>query len=262
MALLSKKDVYEKYCIDHRYLKAYIYRKKIIMSGDWIDTDLEVNKRQLDLFAKGTEKRRIKKQKEKEESDRLAAEKEKQKVVIKQNVPTVEKKPSKAKLKKQKKEDDGPIKGYKEPVIPIEEGKEYQPKQLTKEDITKQRIEHARAKFLLDVDDEKKIAELENKQIITQLKKIEISKKRGELIPVEQVQTIISKLSQAFQETYKNKSELLLIDISQKTRMSDSDEAFFKGKIINLINVAHKEAIKESKRGMKALIEETKKLKS
>lgn len=230
MALISRKEFGDKYNKSRSWISMYIKREKLILSGDWIDESLEPNKRLIERILKQESKPQPKKE-----------------VLKKKEV-----------LEESPKESHRELKGYKEPVIP-----EIKPTKIKEGPVSEEtRAMHAKAMYMLEVEDKIKEANLKDKELAAYLKEMQVAKKRGELIPVDHVRSIISALSTSFQTSYNQKTDILLIDIAQKTRMNEVDKAFFKGELIKTINIAHKEAVEESKKSMLNLIETTKNLKS
>lgn len=112
----------------------------------------------------------------------------------------------------------------------------------------------------LGLDAQKKQAEIIRISAATEKLKLEIQKIRGQSIPTELVQSVISSLGQAFQSAYKNGSTLLVMNIAHQTRMSPEQEAKFKTELIELINESHTNAINEAKKSIKQIIQQTKKI--
>lgn len=111
----------------------------------------------------------------------------------------------------------------------------------------------------LGLDQQKKQAEIIRISVATEKLKLEIQKIRGQSIPTELVQSVISSLGQSFQSAYKNGSTLLVMNIAHQTRMTPEQEAKFKTELIELINESHKNAIEDAKNSIKQIIQQTKK---
>jgi hypothetical protein len=111
----------------------------------------------------------------------------------------------------------------------------------------------------LSLDAQKKQAEIIRIAASTEKLKLEIQKIRGQSIPTELVQGVISALGQSFQTAYKNGSTLLVMNIAHQTRMTSEQETKFKTELIELINESHLNAINEAKRMVKQIIQQSRK---
>ena len=188
------------------WLNVYIKRGCPIMSGEFIDDKVEINKRFLDKWVAKQNEQKIPKQKK----------------VKKLKGPTISE-PVEIKLK---------APNISEPVeIPISSPED-------------------------DLDRQKKIAEIHFKKTQIEKNELQSAKLRGESIPTNMVSGVVSTLGRSFQSSYKNGAEALLLEIVHKAKLSPELEAKFKGKLIELINTAHADAIKEAKTTIETIISE------
>ena len=109
--------------------------------------------------------------------------------------------------------------------------------------------ENSGGQYQLDLD--KKEAELEFKQVQTRIKLIEEARLRGELIPVDLVSEMISKLSRSIITSYKDSMDKFLIEVNHRKKMSDKHSAELKGIMVDQINQAHDNAITEAIKELK-----------
>jgi hypothetical protein len=230
MPLFTRTEIREICGINTATLSTYTKRNKIIMSGDFIDDAVAQNKTQIDKWKAAKIKKDL------QRPDKSVAPKKEEKEVA----PT-----KKGKTKK------GDPK-YAEPILP--DPKALRPPPDPDDPIIKQKIAESNARLKLD-DDTKRVT-YEQKLLAKEKVAIELEHTKGKLIPTKLVSEVISALGVGFQNAYKNEASQLLIEIAQKTKMSDKDSAFFKGKLIDMINKAHTNSIKEAKDALKSLIEQ------
>jgi len=107
-----------------------------------------------------------------------------------------------------------------------------------------------------DLDRQKKIAEIRFKNSQIEKNDLQSAKLRGESIPTNMVSGVVSTLGRSFQSSYKNGAEALLLEIAHKAKLSAAMEASFKGKLIELINKAHADAIQEAKTTIETIVSE------
>jgi hypothetical protein len=248
MPLFTKKEIREKYGVSTATFRVYEKRQKIICSGDWVDDSLDINFIQLQKWKKLKEKKEAS---EKLKVPKVKKEKAKPKAAIKTN-PEVTKQISKAAVMLHGKHDNSKLKGYAEPVFPKPKIEKLPPNTFTPEQIQ----QHADNQKRQQIDDATKFVNYEQKLLSKQKTELEIAKIKGQLIPTTLVSEVILALGTGFQNSYKNESAQLLIEIGQKVKMNAKDQAFFKGKLIKIINEAHKNAISEAKSSLQSLIEQ------
>ncbi len=109
---------------------------------------------------------------------------------------------------------------------------------------------------LADLDRQKKIAEIEYKKEQTEKARLQTQKLRGESIPTKMVINVFGMMGHGFQTNYKNGAESLMMEIAQRTKMSEKNKAFFKGRLTELINESHKNAVRDTKNAFDSLIDE------
>ncbi len=238
MALLTRADIKELCGVTSAYIRIYEKRHKIVFSGDFIDDSLEINKSQINKWIKAKEKKR--KLAELKEFEKLNPPKPKKEI----KTETVKELVIKPKI------DNSPK--YAEPIMPVKKVKPPPTAEMSEY----ARVENQKALKRQELEDKKKQVEYEKKVLDKKKVELEIAKTRGELIPTKLVSSLVSNLGASFQNNYKNQSNQLLIEIAQKTRMSDKDLAFFKGELIKSINKSHRLAINEAKKNVENIISE------
>lgn len=197
------------------------------MSGDFIDTDIRENREMMEKWLaqkNGTY--------------------QKPEPIPKPPPPPKEKKPKKEKKKPPPKKEKefivAPPKPPKPPKVPNTGGG----------------VTYDPDAGMSSLDRQKTIADIELKEARIRILALDEAKLRGENIPTAMVGDLISLLSRAFQTSYKNGSQQILLDISHEMKMNPKQEAKFKGKLIRLINKSHDDGIKEAKMGVKNIVEQ------
>ena len=219
MAFYKQAEFAEKIGKTRGWLNVYVKRGNIILSGDYIDDSIEKNQK---FFNKW-----IKKKNE---------PKPEKKVVKTEPIPEPEKiVPEKL---------DGPKIG--KPKIIEQKRKAPNIQEPEKIDLFDS------PEDALDI--QKKKAEIRFKNSQIEKNELQSAKLRGDSIPTNLVQGVISTLGRSFQSSYKNGAEVLLIELAHQLKMSVKVEAKFKGKLIELINKAHADAIKEAKTTVETII--------
>lgn len=107
--------------------------------------------------------------------------------------------------------------------------------------------------FDVDLNEEKKKAEIEYKKAQTRLVEIKEAKMRGETIPFKLVAEVFSAFGHTMQTSYYNKALAYLDELAHKTGMSREDKAKAKGRLVDFVNEAHKSAVDEGKASIKAI---------
>jgi len=105
------------------------------------------------------------------------------------------------------------------------------------------------------LDSQKKRAEIEFKRAQIRKLKIEENKLRGLNIPTAMVSNLIFMLGHSFMSNYKNGANQLLMELGHKIKLDSKIESEFKGKLIDLINRSHENAVNEAKQNLKNIIE-------
>lgn len=102
----------------------------------------------------------------------------------------------------------------------------------------------------------KKFAEWQLKNVSIRLAELDEQKKRGELIPTDQVKSIFGTHSRSITTAFKDASDLLVVKISQKKQMSLDEIADIKKELISAINKAVDSAVRVSKMELAKVISE------
>ncbi len=101
------------------------------------------------------------------------------------------------------------------------------------------------------------IEEILNKRSATELNNISIAKKMGELIPTEDVKTIVSMFSRGIMVACENEMSNYITDVAQKYNMSSVDVATYRSKIPDVLNRIIEQSIAGTQKDIENLIEET-----
>ena len=130
------------------------------------------------------------------------------------------------------------------------------PKQRILKDFVPTDVERT-SESIADLDKAKKEAEIRYKESQTRLSELKEQKLRGENIPTDLVMNVIGMLGHSLQSSYKNGAAQLMHEISTRTKMNVELEAEFNGRLIDLINISHSDAIIEAKKSIKNIINES-----
>jgi hypothetical protein len=147
----------------------------------------------------------------------------------------------------------------KTPVVQAKKLKEpilSKPKQRILKDFVPTDVERT-SESIADLDKAKKEAEIRYKESQTRLSELKEQKLRGENIPTDLVMNVIGMLGHSLQSSYKNGAAQLMHEISTRTKMNVELEAEFNGRLIDLINISHSDAITEAKKSIKNIINES-----
>lgn len=109
-----------------------------------------------------------------------------------------------------------------------------------------------------DLERKKKLADLEKKNVDIRIALLTEQRLKGESIPTQLVRELINQLSKSFLESYRDKSEQLVINISHKNKLSAERTAEMKGELIKAINKSHDDAITEAITGLKSILQHIK----
>lgn len=109
------------------------------------------------------------------------------------------------------------------------------------------------AKPLYQIEREKKIADLEKTKAETVYKELQIAKIKGQQIPTELVKSVVSILSKSLVSAFKDGSDLMLIEISKRKKLSGTETAELKGLFTKIINESSIKAMAEARKGIKII---------
>lgn len=208
-------------------LSVYVSRGKVLLSGDYIDLDVEVNQRFL------------------AHREKLLAEKGIVPPTVKAPVAEAATPPPLKAEKKSSVEKLPPPKGLK----PVEKpaGKDIKiPPPTIPEGFTAMN-QMAMQKDQLDI--EKKVIEIK-------LKKLDHQKKLGELVPTDLVRTLFVQHSKSIMTAFHDEADNFLMEISKEAGLSREQLAKMRGKLVMKINQGIENSLKESKKSLQAIVEE------
>lgn len=217
---LYKRSDFAKHCGKSRgHISKYISRKKLIMSGDFIDSDVRENH---ELMVKWVAE---KKHKEYNDAQEAKANGETTKTENQSSTPKVP--------------------NVSPPVDKV----------ITAPDYLPPGTPYDKDAGLSNLDRQKAETELELKRARIRNIELDSAKKRGENIPTDIVSSIISTLGQNFQRSYKSGAESLMMEFNHKNKIPPEQVAKLKSDLIKQINKSQKNAIAEAVKEIKALIE-------
>ena len=228
MAFHSKADFGILIGKPRNWVGQYIGRNKIVMSGDFIDDKDPTNAAFIKKWLAN-----------KEAAERKAKEKANSVQVPQPETPPAVEKTTKVKAKK------GPN------IVPP----------LSKEKLKAPNIQEPEKSNIKPNESDalelrKKKAEIAFKEAQANKTELQAAKLRGESIPTALVSGVVSTLGRSFQTNYKNSAESLLIEMSHKLKIPPELEAEFKGKLIEVINKAHADALVAAKSTIDSIVSE------
>jgi len=107
-----------------------------------------------------------------------------------------------------------------------------------------------------NLDRLKKEAELEKAELDIELKKVELAKKSGEVIPTDLVKNVIKNHVKSITLKFHQAADNYLSEISNETGMKGERLAYWRGALIDQINEASVEAVEESKKDVEHIVQE------
>lgn len=108
-------------------------------------------------------------------------------------------------------------------------------------------VKSQRAKVELD------LAEKQNR---IELQKIEIEKKRGELLPTQDVKTVLTFHSESIKNSFVEGADGIIVLYAQKGGLNADDIAFMRRKLTDLVNKAIDDSIASSKAMLVSIVKE------
>lgn len=109
---------------------------------------------------------------------------------------------------------------------------------------------------LTDLLKQKNGLELQQRQNLIEIQKIEIQKKRGELIPTSAVKTVITLHSESIKSAYVEASDNLILLISQRKGFDSHEISDVKRKFVEIVNRAVDTAIDSTNKMLGTVISE------
>jgi hypothetical protein len=109
---------------------------------------------------------------------------------------------------------------------------------------------------LYDLDVEKKGLEIEKLKVDTRLQELKEDKIKGEVVPIVIVKQIVNALTQSVLTSQKDFIEDMLINVSKEYRLSGTQLAKLRGKMVKGLNEGMDKAIDMTKRNVKSLVDE------
>ena len=105
------------------------------------------------------------------------------------------------------------------------------------------------------LDRELKVATIAFKIKQTEIAELKAAKMRGENIPTGLAVNAMSLLGHSMQSAYRNGAEALMIELSAAVKLPPAIEAKFRGRLIELVNKSHSNAIAAAKSEIKTIID-------
>ena len=129
--------------------------------------------------------------------------------------------------------------------------KEKQPKSPSK---NVENDEFYRENTLVEMQREKGSLEIQLKNNSIELQRLEIKKKRGELVPTESVKNLIIQHSESIKTSYSEASDNLIVIISHKKQLSSEEVADIRSQFVKIVNRAIDNAINFTLSGLKNVV--------
>lgn len=114
--------------------------------------------------------------------------------------------------------------------------------------------EFSRENTLVDLQKEKGTLEIQLKNNSIELQRLEIKKKRGELVPTQSVKNLIIKHSESIKTSYSEASDNLIVIISHKKQLSSEEVADIRSQFVKIINKAIDNAITFTLSGLNNIV--------
>lgn len=108
------------------------------------------------------------------------------------------------------------------------------------------------------LDAEKKAAEIRLKNLDIEKRQLEVMKMKGHSMPTDMTKAIVSSLGRFFQKSYKEGADSLILEIMHKLKAPPEVEAFFKKRLLDVVNISHAEAMASAKVKIENYLEDVK----
>ena len=133
------------------------------------------------------------------------------------------------------------------------------PKPIKQEERTKEQAEIDFDNMSLSaLDREKRELEVALKRKDLELKNMEIAKKMGEVVPVDLVKGLITRLGKNYVSTFKDGTDKLLIEMLAKLGANRQESSSMRGKFLELINNCIDETLELTDLEMESIINDYK----
>jgi len=130
------------------------------------------------------------------------------------------------------------------------------PEKKKKKDKKLENDEFSRQNTLIKLQEEKGTLDIQVKNNSIQLQRLEIQKKKGELVPTESVKNLIIKHSESIKTSYSEASDNLIVIISHKKQLSSEEIADIRSQFVKIVNKAIDNAISFTLAGLKNVVTE------
>lgn len=108
-----------------------------------------------------------------------------------------------------------------------------------------------------NIDNIKKVEEVERIRVDTRIKKIKEKQLQGQNIPTEIVKSIVTQLAKSFTARFHISCDNFLMEIGKRKDLTRKEIADIRGSLIEIINDGVNKSVDETKKALKALISET-----
>ncbi len=249
MAIISKKEFADLCGMNTRALAVYIKRGKVVVDGEWIDSELPQNAL---LIQKRSTKKVI------HDSKKPPAE-----VAPKIEKPKKERvsRADSAKNNKRGKDNAKKGKGIQKGIVSKSSKKQaHQVSKPVQHELTPEQIqEKARAagevREVFELDKKRKQAELSKSEEELELLRLKRAKSIGDVVPTDVIKTLIVLFSENIKNQYIESAENFLVIISQGKEFSSAEVSKYRSQLVLLVNRAVDGAIDSTKRNLKNIIE-------
>lgn len=108
---------------------------------------------------------------------------------------------------------------------------------------------------LVQLERQKKLADLHKVEVDTRIAKLKEEKLIGQNIPVELVRSVIAQLSKSFVTKFKDGSENLLISVAKMKGLKNDELAKLRGELITIINESIRSSVSDGKRTVGSIVD-------
>ncbi len=115
---------------------------------------------------------------------------------------------------------------------------------------------HVKKDSLFNLEMDQKTLNLEKAKEEIELLKLKKEKAQGIVIPTDQVKMIFAQHSKSVTVAFYNGADNLLMKIAKMKGLNRNELAEIRGELIDIINLAVKESIEESKKGIRNIVME------
>lgn len=225
MALYKKKEFAQRCGLTGGNLSNYITRGHVLLSGDYIDDEIEKNQ----SF--------YKKWKEKMEGRQIEVEQLTERV--------------------REKSDEDEHEEIKVPKIPNVQkaiDPRTKPPKIVPPKIVPPKGEKDSSYF--DLDKERKMLDIQKQKLDIEKAQMALLKAHGQVIPTDLIKNLLAVHSKSITVAFKNACESIIIEFSKKKELDRNEVAEIRKELITVLNQAVTDSIAISKKDLKNIVQE------